>query len=119
MRAQLKPSTARSLVADADQTLQAVEKTCDTMEQLASRVGVPAEDWAARREVLDQTLVRLVQSQKTLWLPQALRRRQFGVDEPEATEESTAPAPQPISTEPPATSDTPAADLAIREHDEE
>jgi hypothetical protein len=119
VRAQLKPSTARSLVADADQTLQAVEKTCDTMEQLASRVGVPAEDWAARREVLDQTLVRLVQSQKTLWLPQALRRRQFGVDEPEATEESTAPAPQPIPTEPPATSDTPAADLAIREDDEE
>ena len=119
VRAQLKPSTARSLVADADQTLLAVEKTCDTMGQLASRVGVPAEDWAARREVLDQTLVRLVQSQKNLWLPQALRRREFGVEEPEPTEETSAPAPAPIPTAPPAGSETPADDLAVRDDDEE
>lgn len=119
VRAQLKPSTARSLVADADQTLLSVRKTFDTMEQLAPQIGIPADDWAARREVLDQTLVRLVQSQKNQWLPQALRRREFGVDEPEAADETPAPAPTPIPTEPPATSQTPAADLAIREEDEE
>jgi hypothetical protein len=115
----LKPSTARSLVADADQTLLSVRKTFDTMEQLASQLGIPADEWAARREVLDQTLVRLVQSQKNQWLPQALRRREFGVDEPETTDDTPAPAVAPIPSEPPTTSDTPAADLAVRDDDEE
>lgn len=119
VRAQLKPSTARSLVADADQTLLSVRKTFDTMEQLAAQLGIPADEWAARREVLDQTLVRLVQSQKNQWLPQALRRREFGVDEPETTDDTPAPAVAPIPSEPPTTSDTPAADLAVRDDDEE
>ena len=119
VRAQLKPSTARSLVADADQTLLSVRKTFDTMEQLAPQLGIPAEDWAARREVLDQTLVRLVQSQKNQWLPQALRRREFGVDEPETTNETPAPAPLLVPTAPSSISEAPAADLAVRDEDEE
>ena len=120
VRAQLRPSTARSLVADADQTLLAVQKTFDTMDRLAPEAGIAAEDWAARREVLDQTLVRLVQSQKNQWLPQALRRRQFGVDEPESPEtgESSAPAPQPMAEPQDNTSDSIPPDVASRDDDE-
>jgi len=120
VRAQLRPSTARSLVADADQTLLAVHKTFETMDRLAPQAGIPTADWELRREVLDQTLVRLVQSQKNQWLPQALRRRQFGVDEPESQEggDSTQPAPQPVSVPESETSDSIPADVASRDDDE-
>ena len=80
-RSYVVPSTARELVQEADQTLKAVRLACDHMEDLCPEAGVAIEEWNCRREVIDRTLIRNVESLKSRWISRAISPSKSSAEE--------------------------------------
>ena len=80
-RSNVAPSTARELVQEADQTLKAVRLACDHIEDLCVEAGVAIEEWNCRREVIDRTLIRNVETLKSRWLSRAISPNKSSAEE--------------------------------------
>jgi hypothetical protein len=80
-RSNVAPSTARELVQEADQTLKAVRLACDHIEDLCVEAGVATEEWNCRREVIDRTLIRNVETLKSRWLSRAISPNKSSAEE--------------------------------------
>lgn len=70
-RVGIAPSSARELVREAGQTLQSIDATLDKMRTIAPAAGISLDQLHQRTAVLDSTLVRRVQIQRSSWLDQA------------------------------------------------
>ncbi len=75
-RASVKPSAATGVVLiDIDKSISAVERSFAAMDELAGRVDVPADEWQARRDYLERTLVRPLRTYRGRILPHHRRGR--------------------------------------------
>jgi hypothetical protein len=69
-----RPANIREAVDDIDTTVMAVEQTFLVLDKLTGDAGLPQELWAARRSVLEKTLIRPVRSYQHELLPLLHRR---------------------------------------------
>jgi hypothetical protein len=65
-----KPKSAQAVIRDIDTTVIEAEKTFAALESLARECGIPAEQWQARRQALERTLIRPIGAYRSDLLPQ-------------------------------------------------
>jgi Spermine/spermidine synthase domain len=68
-RGLIKPTSAQIVLNDLERSIDAVESTLATMDQLRSTVGIREADWSARRSVLERALVRPLRSYRAELIP--------------------------------------------------
>jgi hypothetical protein len=84
-----KPESSRIALNDLEKCIDAAESAFAKMDQLHQRIGISQTDWNARRDVLEQTLVRPLRSYRTEILPYYLGETH-----------NTAEAKGPLASEP-------------------
>lgn len=57
------------MLIDVEKSISAAEKAFEVLSGLASEMGIPAEDWEARRTVLERGLVRPLRTYRSQLLP--------------------------------------------------
>jgi Spermine/spermidine synthase domain len=68
-----KPPSARIILNDLEKSIDASERAFAEMERLSTEIGVPADDWLARRDVVERALVRPLRSYRAQVLPYYLK----------------------------------------------
>jgi hypothetical protein len=61
--------------------LKAARLACDHIEDLCVEAGVATEEWNCRREVIDRTLIRNVETLKSRWLSRAISPNKSSAEE--------------------------------------
>jgi hypothetical protein len=85
VRGTLKPGIPKNVLRDVDMSLVAAEKSIDYLEAHATDVGLSADDWPYRREVLEKSLIRPLRSYRETLIPYVGRERILeSRDEPDA-----------------------------------
>ncbi|MBI3866574.1 MAG: hypothetical protein HY290_32230 [Planctomycetia bacterium] len=64
-----RPSDVKEAITDCDRTVLAAEQAFHALESLAAAAGVPQSQWAARRSVLEKTLIAPVRAYQRELLP--------------------------------------------------
>jgi hypothetical protein len=70
-----RPRDVKATIDDIDTTVLAAQETFEVMENLAFEAGISADAWAARRTVLERTLIRPVKAYRSELLPHLHRRK--------------------------------------------
>ncbi|MBS0261484.1 MAG: hypothetical protein JSS02_05960 [Planctomycetes bacterium] len=72
-RSGIRPTDPKELINDADRTVLAAEKTFSVLDSLTREAGIAPEFWAARRRVLEKTLVAPVRAYQLELIAMAAR----------------------------------------------
>lgn len=74
-RASTKPSSAGVALIDIEKSISAAETSFEAMDELTGRVNVPPDEWQARKDYLERTLVRPLRTYRDRILPHHRRTR--------------------------------------------
>ncbi|MGQ0636163.1 MAG: hypothetical protein ACT4QC_16240 [Planctomycetaceae bacterium] len=79
----IRPRDVKAAIDDIDTTILTAEASFDLLDKLAPEAGIAADAWAARRAVLERTLVRPVKAYRSELLPHLHRRKKASAAESE------------------------------------
>jgi hypothetical protein len=65
-----RPKSTQIVLNDLERSIDAVESSLGLMDRLRTTVGVAESDWAARRSVLERSLVRPLRSYRSDLVPE-------------------------------------------------
>jgi spermidine synthase len=75
IRAGVNPASTDIMLNDVDKSLEAVDKALKTMDELCEEAGINAEDWQARRQFVENTVIRPLRVYRRQLMPFHQRER--------------------------------------------